>query len=134
MSVLALEKVAKALQQHMDNAVTADVAVGMRRPGSQTPAVVWEMTGAECQVTQPGQPAAAWIVTCEVNIYGDTALGVIQVADDIVDYWDNPTTLGATYAKLVLTAISTSMRTESQADGSEGDERVCTMTFTFQGI
>jgi len=56
------------------------------------------------------------------------------VADDIVDYWDNPTTLGATYAKLVLTAISTSMRTESQADGSEGDERVCTMTFTFQGI
>jgi hypothetical protein len=73
-------------------------------------------------------------VTCEVNIYGDTALGVIQVADDIVDYWDNPNTLGATYAKLVLTAISTSMRTESQADGSEGDERVCTMTFTFQGI
>ena len=134
MTPIKLEAVCKSLQKHMDDATGAiDVAVGMRRPGSNTPAVVWELTGAEAAILTQGVPGAHWLLTCEVNVFGDTALAVLQDADQIVDYWNNQTSLGAGYAKLVLTGVSVSMRTESQADGSEGDERVCTITMNLQG-
>jgi hypothetical protein len=42
--------------------------------------------------------------------------------------------LGASYAVLKPVSVSFTMRTESQADGSEGDERVGTVTLTIQGV
>jgi hypothetical protein len=40
----------------------------------------------------------------------------------------------ANTADIVCTDASVAFRTESQADGSEGDERVCTLTLTIQGL
>lgn len=126
---MTLANVLTALQTHMAAAAGA-AAVGMRRPGTQTPAVVWEMTSAECVWLQRGVPGAGWQVTCEVSIYADTVAECVTEADQIVTYWNNPLSPTAT---LVCTGVSATMRTESQADGSEGDERICVLTLTLQG-
>jgi cytosine/adenosine deaminase-related metal-dependent hydrolase len=131
---ITLESVAKAVQEHLNNATTRPVSVGMRRPSSDTPAVVWELTSADCAWMLASTVGLQWTATVEVQIFGDTSLAVIQVADDLISYWDSPTALGASYATLKPVGVSFTMRTESQADGSEGDERVGTITLTIQGV
>ena len=43
---MSLETVCKAVQYHLDQATTNPVSVGMRRPTTQTPAIVWEISDA----------------------------------------------------------------------------------------
>ena len=130
---MSLETIAKAVQHHLDAATSNPVSVGMRRPTTNTPAVVWEITGAQASRAMPGTDQNLWVVTVEVNIYGDTTLAVAQEADKICAQLDGVETQAGT-AKIVCTDAGVSFRTESQADGSEGDERVCTLTLTIQGI
>lgn len=133
MTPISIVKVAKTIQYYLDSATGQPVSVGMRRPGSATPAVVWEMTSAECSIILQGHVGQSWIVGCEVQIYGDDALGVLGVADSLISFFDATPITPGTLTPLTLTGLSVSMRTESQADGSEGDERVCTLSLTFQG-
>jgi hypothetical protein len=131
---VTLESIAKAVQEHLNNATAQPVSVGMRRPSSGTPAVVWELTSSDCAWMMGAMAGLQWTATVEIQIFGDTSLAVIQVADDLIGYWDTPTALGASYAVLKPVSVSFTMRTESQADGSEGDERVGTITLTIQGV
>jgi hypothetical protein len=105
----------------------------MRRPTTQTPAIVWEISAAQASRAMPGADAGLWMVTVEVNIYGDTTLAVAQEADKICAQL-NGVEKQANTADIVCTDASVAFRTESQADGSEGDERVCTLTLTIQGL
>jgi len=129
---MSLETVCKAVQYHLDAATANPVSVGMRRPTTQTPAVVWEISAAQATRTMPGTDQDLWLVTVEVNIYGDTTLAVAQEADKICAQLNGVETQAGT-ATIVCTDASVAFRTESQADGSEGDERVCTLTLTLQG-
>lgn len=133
MTPLSLVKIAKTLQYYLDQATGQPVSVGMRRAGSATPAVVWEMTSAECSIVLQGHVGQSWLVGCDVQIYGDDALGVLTVADSLITYFSGTPITPGTLTPLTLTSLSAAMRTESQADGSEGDERVCTLSMTFQG-
>jgi hypothetical protein len=130
---MSLETVCKAVQYHLDQATTNPVSVGMRRPTTQTPAIVWEISAAQASRAMPGADAGLWMVTVEVNIYGDTTLAVAQEADKICAALNGVETQANT-ADIVCTDASVAFRTESQADGSEGDERVCTLTLTIQGL
>jgi len=130
---MSLETVCKAVQYHLDQATTNPVSVGMRRPTTQTPAIVWEISAAQASRAMPGTDQNLWLVTVEVNIYGDTTLAVAQEADKICAQLNGVETQAGT-AKIVCTDASVAFRTESQADGSEGDERVCTLTLSLQGI
>jgi len=130
---MSLETVCKAVQYHLDQATTNPVSVGMRRPTTQTPAIVWEISAAQASRSMPGTDQNLWLVTVEVNIYGDTTLAVAQEADKICAALNGVETQAGT-ANIVCTDASVAFRTESQADGSEGDERVCTLTLSLQGI
>jgi preprotein translocase subunit SecD len=130
---MSLETVCKAIQTHLDAATANPVSVGMRRPNTQTPAVVWEISAAQASRAMPGTDQNLWLVTVEVNIYGDTTLAVAQEADKICAQLNGVETAAGT-ADIVCTDASVAFRTESQADGSEGDERVCTLTLSLQGI
>ena len=130
---MSLETICKAVQYHLDQATANPVSVGMRRPTTQTPAVVWEITGAQSTRVMPGTDKDHWTVTVEVQIFGDTTLAVTQEADKICAQLNGVETQAGT-ADIVCTDAGVSYRTESQADGSEGDERVCTLTLTIQGI
>ena len=130
---MSLETVCKAVQYHLDQATTNPVSVGMRRPTTQTPAIVWEISAAQASRSMPGTDQNLWLVTVEVNIYGDTTLAVAQEADKICAQLNGVETQSGT-ANIVCTDASVAFRTESQADGSEGDERVCTLTLSLQGI
>lgn len=129
---MSLETIAKAVQHHLDAATSNPVSVGMRRPTTNTPAVVWEITGAQATRAMHGGDTGMWIVTVEVNIYGDTTLAVAKEADKICAQLNGIETATGT-ADIICTDAGVSFRTESQADGSEGDERVCTLTLTLQG-
>jgi len=130
---MSLETVCKAVQYHLDQATTNPVSVGMRRPTTQTPAIVWEISAAQASRAMPGTDQSLWLVTVEVSIYGDTTLAVAQEADKICAQLNGVETQDGT-ADIVCTDASVAFRTESQADGSEGDERVCTLTLSLQGI
>jgi len=130
---MSLETVCKAVQHHLDAATTNPVAVGMRRPTTLTPAVVWEITSAQASRAMPGTDSGLWVVTVEVNIYGDTTLAVAQEADKVCAQLNGVETQAGT-ADIVCTDATASFRTESNTDGSPGDERVCTLTLTIQGI
>ena len=130
---MSLETVCKAVQYHLDQATTNPVSVGMRRPTTQTPAIVWEISAAQASRAMPGTDQSLWLVTVEVSIYGDTTLAVAQEADKICAALNGVETQAGT-ADIVCTDASVAFRTESQADGSEGDERVCTLTLSLQGI
>jgi hypothetical protein len=130
---MSLETVCKAVQYHLDQATTNPVSVGMRRPTTQTPAIVWEISAAQASRAMPGTDQNLWLVTVEVSIYGDTTLAVAQEADKICAALNGVETQAGT-ANIVCTDASVAFRTESQADGSEGDERVCTLTLSLQGI
>jgi len=129
---MSLENIAKAVRHHLDAATTASVEPGMRNRGSQTPAVVYEITDAEANVNMSGAHGSVWMLTVEVNIYGSTTLEVLQVADDLCDYWASPA--GGAPAVIKPTGYSLSMRTATVNDGLEGDERIGTLTFQLQGI
>jgi hypothetical protein len=129
---MSLENIARAVRHHLDAATTATVEPGMRNRGSQTPAVVYEITDAEANVNMSGAHGGVWILTVEVNIYGSTTLEVLQVADDLCDYWASPA--GGAPAVIKPTGYSLSMRTATVNDGLEGDERIGTLTFQLQGI
>jgi hypothetical protein len=130
---MSLETVCKAVQYHLDQATANPVSVGMRRPTTQTPAIVWEISAAQASRAMPGTDQSLWLVTVEVSIYGDTTLAVAQEADKICAALNGVETQAGT-ANIVCTDASVAFRTESQADGSEGDERVCTLTLSLQGI
>lgn len=130
---MSLVDVAKAVQYHLDLATTNPVSVGMRRPTTNTPAVVWEITAAQASRVLPGTDRNLWVVTVEVQIFGDTTLAVAQEADKICSQLNGVET-GGGGADIVCTDANVSFRTESQADGSEGDERVCSLTLTLQGL
>jgi hypothetical protein len=130
---MSLETVCKAVQHHLDAATTNPVAVGMRRPTTQCPAVVWEITSAQASRAMPGTDSGLWLVTVEVNIYGDTTLAVAQEADKICGQLNGVETQAGT-ATIVCTDAAAAFRTESNTDGSPGDERVCTLTLSLQGI
>lgn len=129
---MSLENIARAVRHHLDAATTATVEPGMRNRGSQTPAVVYEITDAEANVNMSGAHGSVWMLTVEVNIYGSTTLEVLQVADDLCDYWASPA--GGAPAVIKPTGYSLSMRTATVNDGLEGDERIGTLTFQLQGI
>jgi len=129
---MSLENIAKAVRHHLDAATTASVEPGMRNRGSQTPAVVYEITDAEANVNISGAHGSVWMLTVEVNIYGSTTLEVLQVADDLCDYWASPA--GGAPAVIKPTGYSLSMRTATVNDGLEGDERIGTLTLQLQGI
>ena len=129
---MGLENIARAVRHHLDAATTASVEPGMRNRGSQTPAVVYEITDAEANVNMSGAHGNVWMLTVEVNIYGSTTLEVLQVADDLCDYWASPA--GGAPAVIKPTGYSLSMRTATVNDGLEGDERIGTLTFQLQGI
>lgn len=129
---MSLENIARAVRHHLDAATTATVEPGMRNRGSQTPAVVYEITDAEANVNMSGAHGSVWMLTVEVNIYGSTTLEVLQVADDLCDYWASP--VSGAPAVIKPTGYSLSMRTATVNDGLEGDERIGTLTFQLQGI
>ena len=130
---MSLETVCKAVQYHLDQATTNPVSVGMRRPTTQTPAIVWEISAAQASRAMPGTDQSLWLVTVEVSIYGDTTLAVAQEADKVCAQLNGVETQAGT-ADIVCTDATASFRTESNTDGSPGDERVCTLTLTIQGI
>lgn len=129
---MSLENIARAIRHHLDSATTAPVEPGMRNRGSQVPAVVYEITEAEASVQMNGGHGALWLVSVEINIYASTTLEVIQVADDLCDYWNSPTSTAL--AQIRPTGYSLSLRTASGNDGLEGDERIGTLTLQVQGI
>lgn len=129
---MSLENVVRAIRHHLDSATTAPVEPGMRNRGSQVPAVVYEITEAEASVQMNGGHGSLWMVSVEINIYASTTLEVIQVADDLCDYWNSPTSTGL--AQIRPTGYSLSLRTATVNDGLEGDERIGTLTLQVQGI
>lgn len=130
---MSLETICKAVQYHLDQATTNPVSVGFRRPGTAVPAVVWEITGAQASRAMPGTDQNLWTVTVEVNVFGSTTLAISQELDKICTQLNGVETHTNT-ATIVCTDAAVSFRTESLADGAEGDERVGTLTLTLQGI
>lgn len=130
---MSLETVCKAIQHHLDLATTNPVSVSMRRPSTGTPAVVWEITSAQASRAMPGTDQNLWLTTVEVSIYGETTLAVAQEADKICAQLNGVETHTGT-ASIVCTDATASFRTDTNNDGSQGDERVCTLTITLQGI
>lgn len=129
---MSLETICKAVAYHLDKATTNPVSVGFRRPGTVVPAVVWEITGAQATRAMHGGDTGMWIVTVEVNIFGSTTLAVAKEADKVCGQLNGIETHTDT-ATIICTDAAVSFRTESLADGAEGDERVCTLTLTLQG-
>lgn len=126
----ALTAAAEGLRNILNAAGVATPAVGMRNAGDQLPALVYEITTGECVRHMPSEASGVWLLGVEVSIYADTTLALLGYVDDVLaEFNGSPTSNGVQF---ICTSFSFAIRTETQADGAEGDERVATIALQLQ--
>jgi hypothetical protein len=126
----SLSAIAEGLKLILDGAGVADATPGMRNAGDPLPAVTYEIVSGECVRHMPAAESGVWIIGAEVNIYADTTLALLGFVDDVLDEFNG--TVTSNTVDFVCTGYSFSIRTETQADGAEGDERVATIAIQLQ--
>ena len=125
-----LQDIAQHIKDRIDNGTTLTAMIGMRNAGNTLPACVFEITSATANIHMPAQGTNLYDMTVEVNIFADTTFALLGLVDTVLTAFYGVATLGGITS--ACTAASFTIRTETQADGAEGDERVATITLQLQ--
>lgn len=125
-----LQDIAQHIKERIDSATTLTAMIGMRNAGNTLPACVFEITSATLNMHMPAQGTNLYDMTVEVNLFAGTTFELLGLVDTVLNAFNGVvTSLGITS---VCTAAAFTIRTETQADGAEGDERVATITLQLQ--
>jgi hypothetical protein len=128
--VSQLQDIAQHIKERIDNGTTLTAMIGMRNAGNALPACVFEITSATVNMHMPATGTNLYDMTVEVNLFAGTTFELLGLVDTVLTAFHGvATNLGITS---VCTAQAFTIRTETQADGAEGDERVATITLQLQ--
>lgn len=125
-----LQDIAEHIKNRIDGGTTLTAMIGMRNAGNALPACVFEITSATATMHMPASGINLWEMTVEINVFADTTFALLGLVDDVLGAFFAPATSGGITS--ICTAQAFTIRTETQADGAEGDERIATITLQLQ--
>lgn len=125
-----LQDIAEHIKTRIDNATTLTAMIGMRNAGNALPACVFEITSGNVTMHMPATGINLYDMTVEVNVFADTTLSLLGFVDAVFSAFNGSSTSGGITS--ICTGQAFTIRTETQADGAEGDERVATITLQLQ--
>lgn len=122
--------VLEAVYARVNAAISAPVSPELRRLGDPTPAVVYEMTGADFDIAHEGSPTWTGTATFRFDCVANMAIDAYNLALDVLDSISGKWTQGTVTCVLVSAGLSQSRATPD--DGQEDAERTTTLTAELQ--